>query len=78
MKYKITKTYDCKETTCGALVLKLKSSGGDINCITSDFIDPAFPSDIESVNQCWNWIQERSPLKKLYLVDEVSSVGILI
>jgi hypothetical protein len=75
MQYRITKRYVCKETTCGELVLKLKSSGGDINCVVSDFVDPVFPSDVGTVSEAWAWIQARHPSKKLYLVDEVDSMG---
>jgi len=78
MQYQITKRYVCQEITCGELVSKLKDSGYDINCIVSDFIDPVFPSEIHSVNESWRWIQARHPSKKLYLADEVDSVGIIL
>jgi hypothetical protein len=73
MQYRITKTYECRETTCGELVEKLNEAMGNACCIMSEFIDPNNPCDVSSVHECWSWIQARSPQKKLYLVDEFKS-----
>lgn len=73
MKYIIMTEYDYTETTCGALMNKLEKSGWDINCVKSGFIDPLDPCEIESVNECWGWIQSMRKDKKLYLVEELSS-----
>lgn len=73
MKYTIITEYNYTETTCGELVNKLEKSGGDINCVESDFIDPLDPCEIEPVNDCWGWIENQRKSKKLYLVEELSS-----
>ena len=75
MRYVIQKTYSCTETTCGELVQKLKESGGQIDCVCSEFVDPEYPADTALVHQCWDWIQARSPQKKLFLVRELECSG---
>lgn len=78
MQYEIIKKYSCKEATCGELVKKLKDSKGNSYCVLTDFIDPIFPDDVAHVWECWDWIQARLPKKKLYLVDEIKSIGHVI
>ena len=68
MKCSITKTYEYQVITCGELVDKLKQSGGDIYCVSYEFIDPDDPCDICKVPSCWDWIQLRHCYKKLYLL----------
>lgn len=78
MEYVIQKKYSCTETTCGELVAKLKESGGRLDCVCSEFVDPEYPADTDMVHTCWDWIQERSPQKKLYQVREKETTGEVI
>ena len=78
MEYEIIKKYTCTETTCKELVARLEESNGNVCCVMSAFIDPEYPDDVANVWECWAWIQARYPLKKLYLVEEVESIGRVI
>ena len=72
MKYQITTTYECEETTCGELARQVNSMSMQS---MYEFIDPINPTEILSVHNNCDWLHTRSPMKKLLLVRELESKG---
>jgi hypothetical protein len=70
MRYEINKILEVREITCGE-VIELRNTE-----ILSEFIDPNYPDEICQFHDCWDWLQARSPRKKIFLItDEIKSTG---
>jgi hypothetical protein len=77
VKFEITTTYECEETTCGKVMEKLIASG-DIYCMGEwSFMEPRDKS-VDTFYNSWDWIGLRHPSKKLYLVKEIKTRSKLI
>jgi hypothetical protein len=74
MKYKVERILEVREMTCGE-ALDIRKSGE----ILYQFIPFDFPDEICEFNDCWDWIENSNPKKKIFLIiDEIKSTGKVI